>query len=657
MKLKKLSFPLVIALVISATACSSGSSSKEEKVVARPAANASEKKSNDWPSSVIKTDLATTPRTKNSAPQPLKDKRSTQTPNNGVLTPHATRDNSASKTGTTANVQVSWGKPAVVMPSDLCQLLGFNCSSLNFTQFYADSPTKYKMVAQIPNTSMKFSAGSGYSFAIDRTFLDVLVDGSSVRFEIYIETRLTIDGVVVPLSGFGRYIPERNTIDLGISANNLGLNNFLGIAGFTLNSITGQISFVGLAPNSQSFSISGTLPTFLRELGVSTNTPFTVAMEVGRTKTLAMSIGSQADGSPNIFNIHNTLTARYLAFSYSELGLVIAGVEYPQGYALAFDGKFKTVDVVVNGNVSFLPVLEYSIDFSISGFTLGGFVFESPTGTFERTDGQNYLRFNGGLTGYGITSRLIGAYDMSGYVELESTGQYTPLGVNLGQFSYKFKSTVLGFEAKGVQENVVGYGVMRGRAELFIKSYAGNRFGFHIFVGGGLQVPGFPSYGSMQSQMQIWNCRDINCATPEPVVHAKVWGSAKFYGDAQRNFDFSLDPNNWRFSHELGFWYDNTHRYDSNGFRIEARAQGTGKVVISDSGVQTGNGSIQSSAGFTIPRTTVPRVCTIFGCVGGGTATPESNISLGTGVGQNSQGFYIDVSGGSGVGGSRLYFS
>ena len=650
MKLKKLSFPLVIALVISATACSSGSStSKEEKVVA--------KKSDAWPSSVIKTDLAVKPRTKNTAPNPLKDKRSTQTPNNGVLTPHATNNNSGSKTGTTANIMVNSGKPAVVMPQDFCQLLGFNCSALNFTQFYVDSPTKYKAVAQIPNTSMKFSAGSGYSFAIDRTFLDVLVDGSSVTFEIYVETRLTIDGFVIPLRGHGRYSPERNAIDLGISANDLGLNNFLGISGFTLNSIASQISFIGAVPNSVSFSLSGTLPTFLRELGVSTSTPFTVAMEVGQAKTLAMSIGSQTAGSPNIINIQNTLTARYLAFSYSDLGLTIGGVEYPQGYALAFDGKFKDIDVVVNGNVSFLPVLEYSIDFSISGFTLGGFVFESPTGSLSRSGSTTSLTFNGGLTGYGITSRLIGAYDMSGYVELESTGQYTPLGVNLGQFSYRFKSNAQGFEAKGIQENV-SYGVMRGRAELFIKSYAGNKFGFHIFVGGGLQVPGWPSYGSMASQMQIWNCRDISCATPTPYIDAKVWGSTKFYGDQRRDFEFSIDPNNWHFSHEVGFWYDNTHRYTSNGFGVEARARGTGQIILRDSGVQIGNGSLQSSAGFTIPRTTTPRVCLPFvGCSGGGTLTPEQNISLGTGVGQNSQGFYIDVSGGSGAGGSRLYFS
>ena len=650
MKLKKLSFPLVIALVISATACSSGSStSKEEKVVA--------KKPNAWPSSIIKTDLAVKPRTKNTASNPLKDKRSTQTPNNGVLKPHATNNNSGTKTNTTANVQVSWGKPAVVMPSDFCQLLGFNCSALNFTQFYADSPTKYKMVAQIPNTSMKFSVGSGYSFAVERTFLDVLVDGSSVIFEIYVETRLTIDGVQIPLRGHGRYSPERNAIDLGISGNNLGLNNFLGITGFTLNSIASQISFIGTTPSSVSLALSGTLPTFLRELGVSPGTPFTAAMGVGQAKTIAFSVGSQTAGSPNIINIQNTLSARYIAFSYSDLGLTIDGVEYPQGFALAFDGKFGGVDVVVNGNVSFLPVLEYTIDFSISGFTLGGFVFESPTGTLSRSGSTTSLRFSGGLAGYGITTRLIGAFDMSGYVELESTGQYTPLGVNLGQFRFRFKSTPQGFEASGMQESVVGYGVMRGRAELKIKSYAGNRFGFHVIVWGNMAIPGWPSYGTMESGLHIWNCRDISCGTPDPVVHARMYGGTKFYGDIRRDFEFSLDPNNWNFSYNAAFWYDNTHRYDSNGFGVEARARGWATVNFSNTGVYLGSAYMSSSAGFTIPRTTVPRVCVFGQCVGGGTATPEQNISLGTGMGNDSRGFFIDVSGGSGVGGSRLYFS
>ena len=133
MKLKKLSFPLVIALVITATACSSGSSSKEEKVVA--------KKPNDWPSSILKTDLAAKPRTKNAAgdakkPNPNANKKSNQKKDNGVLTPHTPKDNSVSKTNTTVGVTVQTGQPPVVMPSDFCKLLGFECSALNFTQFY-----------------------------------------------------------------------------------------------------------------------------------------------------------------------------------------------------------------------------------------------------------------------------------------------------------------------------------------------------------------------------------------------------------------------------------------------------------------------------------------------------------------------------------------
>ena len=198
MKLKKLSFPLVIALVITATACSSGSSSKEEKVVA--------KKPNAWPSSYLKVDQAATsgevgtakPRTKNAAgdakkPNPNANKKSNQKKDNGVLTPHTPKDNSVSKTNTTVGVTVQTGRPAVVMPSDFCKLLGFECSALNFTQFYLESPTKFKAVAEIPNSSIKLPAGKGFAFTVLKTYLDVFVDGTSSYFEIFAKTQLKLN--------------------------------------------------------------------------------------------------------------------------------------------------------------------------------------------------------------------------------------------------------------------------------------------------------------------------------------------------------------------------------------------------------------------------------------------------------------------------------
>ena len=686
MKLKKLSFPLVIALVITATACSSGSSSKEEKVVA--------KKPNAWPSSYLKVDQGATsgevgtakPRTKNAAgdakkPNPNANKKSNQKKDNGVLTPHTPKDNSVSKTNTTVGVTVQTGQPPVVMPSDFCKLLGFECSALNFTQFYLYGPNNFKAVAEIPNSSIKLPAGKGFAFTVLKTYLDVFVNGPDSYFEIFAKTQIEVPGFLMPLDLRGRYTPAKNTIEVELMNNNVGLKNFLGVAGMDINSISGKFTIVGTTPAAIGVSLSGTLPTFLREMGVNPGTQFTTAIEFGTTGlTLGMSVGSQADGSADIFNIQNMLSARYLAFSYSTTGTTIGGVDYPEGFAIAFDGKFGGVPVVVNGVISFLP-LDINIDFAIGAFSIGGFEFEETLGTIARSDSKNSLTFSGGLKGYGVQGRLKGSFDAAGGIEMDAYGLYTPFGVNLGEYQFYLKSNAQGFEFKGIQTQSV-YGVMKGRAELFLKSYPGKKFGFHIFVGGGLEIPGWPSYGSIQNQLQIWNCRDIRCGTPDPVVHAKVWGSTQFYGDVRRDFEFSLDPNNWAFEKEVGFWFDKTLGYDSDDFEVDIRVRGTGQIIFSERGMRIGNGSLSSSAGFSFPSVHVPAVttptikvrmyklkCSWRGCrtigywveTGGQVITPAYTIpggtaSLGTTVGQDNRGFYVDVAAGSGADGSRVYF-
>ena len=693
MKLKKLSFPLVIALVISATACSSGSStSKEEKVVAKPATSTTAVLSNIWPSSELKVaDKATSekaattkPRVKNSAPpkaNPNKDKKSKQTNGNGVLTPHTPKDNSGTKTNTTVGVTVQSGRAPVVIPSDFCKLLGFECSALNFTQFYLEGPTKFKAVAEIPNSSIKLPAGKGFAFSVLKTYLDVFVDGTSSYFEIFAKTQIEVPGFIMPMDLRGRYTPAKNTIEVELMNNNLGLKNFLGVAGMDINAVSGKFTIVGTTPAAIGVSLSGTLPNFLKDMGVNPGTQFTTAIEFGTTGlTLGMSVGSQADGSADIFNIQNMLSARYLAFSYSTTGTTIGGVDYPEGFAIAFDGKFGGVPVVVNGVVSFLP-LDINIEFSIGAFSLGGFEFEETLGTFVRSDSKNSLTFSGGLKGYGVQGRLMGSFDAMGGIEMDAYGLYTPLGVNLGEYQFYLKSNAQGFEFKGIQTQSV-YGVMRGRAELFLKSYPGKKFGFHVFVGGGLQIPGWPQYGSIQNQLQIWNCRDIRCETPDNVVQAKVWGSTQFYGDARRDFEFSLDPNNWRFSFNAAFWYDKTLGYDSDDFEVDVRVRGWATVNFSESGVYLGSSYMSSSAGFSFPSINVPAVttptvkvrmyklkCTWRGCrtigywieSGGVVITPAYTIpggtaSLGAGIGNDSRGFFVDVAAGSGADGSRVYF-
>jgi len=659
MKLKKLSFPLVIALVISATACSSGSSSKEEKVAGKPTTNASKKKSDDWPSSILKTDLAVKPRTKNSAPSnPLKDKKSKQTYSNGVLTPTTPKDNSASKTNTTIGVTVQQGQAPVVMPSDFCKLLGFECSSLNFTQFYLYGPGNFKAVAEIPNSSIKLPAGEGFAFTVLKTYLDVFVNGADSYFEVFAKTQIEVPGFLMPMDLRGRYTPAKNSIEVELMNSNLGLKNFLGVAGLDINSISGKFTIIGTTPEAVGVSLSGTLPTFLRDMGVNPGTAFKVAIEVGTNGfTLGMAVGSQEDGSANIFNLQNILSARYLAFSYSTTGSTIGGVDYPEGFALAFDGKFGGVSVVVNGVISFLP-LEIEIDFSVGAYSIGGFEFEETLGTITRSDSKNSVTFSGGLNGYGVQGRMKGSFDALGGIELTAVGIYTPFGVNLGEYQFYMKANAQGFEFKGTQASSA-FGAMRGRSDLYIKSFPGKRFGFEVTVWGNLVIPGWPSYGTLESGMHIWNCKELKCIAPDTSITAKINGGTKFYGDVRRDFEINVDTRNWQWPEEYqDFWYDKSMGYDSNGFRVEAKARGWGSIWFTDRAVGFGQNYLSSSAGFTIPRTTTPRVCVpVVGCAGGGTLTPESNVSLGTGMGTDSRGFYVDVFGGSGVGGSRLYFS
>jgi hypothetical protein len=676
MKLKNLSLPLAVALLFTATACSSGSSSQEEK----PAA----KKSDVWPSSLLKTDLAVVkPRTKNAAPSsPLKDKKSKQTKDNGVLTPPVSKDNSASKTDVKVGVSVQTGRPPVLIPSDFCKLLGFDCASLNFTQFYLYGPTNFKAVAEIPNSSIKLPAGKGFAFTVLKTYLDVFVDGENSYFEIFAKTQVEVPGYILPIDMRGRYTPAKNTIEIELMNNNVGLKNFLGISGLDINSISGKVSFTGVTMSAVGISLGGTLPTFLKEIGVNPGTQFTTAIEVGYNGlTLGMSIGSQDDGSPNIFNFQNMLSARYMAFSYSTTGSTIGGVDYPEGFALAFDGKFSGVSVVVNGVISFIPITEFQIDFAIGGFSLGGFEFEDSIGTIARTDSKNSLSFSGGLAGYGVQARMKGSFDASGGIEMDALGLYTPFGVNLGEFKFYLKSNTQGFEFKGIQTNTV-MGVMRGRAELMMKSFPGKKFGFHVFVSGNLAIPGWPSYGTMWSQLQVWNCRDLLCGTPDNAASAKVWGATQFYGDVKRDFEFSIDPNNWKFSFNAAFWYDKTLGYDSDDFEIDVKVRGWATVNFSNTGVYLGNSYMSSSAGFSFPPINVPAVttptikvrayklkCTWRGCrsigywieTGGVVITPAYTIpggtaSLGAGIGNDSRGFFVDVAAGSGADGGRVYF-
>ncbi|MEY4633680.1 MAG: hypothetical protein RLZ18_1052, partial [Actinomycetota bacterium] len=311
MKLKQLSIPLLAALVFGTSACATGTET------APP---------------------TTAPRVKNAAITPPKQRVLKQDANTGVLANKSTNETPTRKpSNTSVGVAIqSTGNP-VLVPSDFCSIIEVDCKSLNFAQVEVTGTSSFIATAEIPNASIKLPAGDGYGFEVLKTAVKVVANGAQSAFALSADTKLSLSGSVIPLTLTGTYIPAEATVAVELTNNRVGLKNAMGIPGFDISSITGKTTFVGGVPKGVGFSVTGTVPTILKELGINPNTPFTAAFEVGVGVTLGMSFGSQADGSPNIFNLKNVLSARYVAFSYSTLGATIAGVEYPKGVAMSFD--------------------------------------------------------------------------------------------------------------------------------------------------------------------------------------------------------------------------------------------------------------------------------------------------------------------------------
>ena len=592
-----------------------------------------------------------------------------QNPGTGVLTVNMPRETSTiRRSNTTVGVRIQTTGNPVLVPSDFCTLVSIDCSSLDFAQVEVTGTNSFIATAVIPNGSVRLPSGDGFTFEITRTAVKVAVSGSKYDFSVTADTKLSLKGSVVPLVLTGTFVPSEATISIELTNPAVGLNNAMGIPGFTISSITGKTTLIGGVPKGVGFSVSGTVPEFLREMGINPNTQFTAAFEVGTGITLGMSFGSKAAGSPDIFKVKNVLSARYLAFSYSSLGSTIAGVKYPKGFAVSFDGKFGETSVVVDGNVSFAP-LQYNITFTIGAYSFGGFAFEQSTGEFVRDTTGLKVGFSGGLAGYGISARLKGSFDPYGGVELTAQGSFVPGGINLGNLNFRMAVTRTNVEflATGTQS----YGVITGSVTVGFKAFPGGKFGFALGLGSGLQIPGVPSFGSIEGSLSITNCPNMTCSAPTAAPTATLTGSSSFYNRPRQSFSVVVNPNGWSFSKDLSFSYDKNMSYSSNGFSIGARAWGNGSVNISNRGISFGKGSISASAGFTIPgipAITVPvtktRIYDVKGnywSYAGGEetspATPEVKVSLGASVGVDSRGFYVDVSGGRGANGSRLYFS
>lgn len=658
MKLKQLSIPLLAALVFGTSACATGTET------APP---------------------TTAPRVKNAAITPPKQRVLKQDANTGVLANKSTNETPTRKpSNTSVGVAIqSTGNP-VLVPSDFCSIIEVDCKSLNFAQVEVTGTSSFIATAEIPNASIKLPAGDGYGFEVLKTAVKVVANGAQSAFALSADTKLSLSGSVIPLTLTGTYIPAEATVAVELTNNRVGLKNAMGIPGFDISSITGKTTFVGGVPKGVGFSVTGTVPTILKELGINPNTPFTAAFEVGVGVTLGMSFGSQADGSPNIFNLKNVLSARYVAFSYSTLGATIAGVEYPKGVAMSFDGKFLDTSVVVDGNVSFAP-LEYNLQFNIGAFTVGGFEFDESFGQLTRDSSGLNVAFSGGLQGYGITARMKGVFDPVGGLELTGEGGFVPAGINMGSLKFNLVANTKGVKFIGTGTNK--FGVLTGATTVGFKSFPNRQIGFELGVSAGLQIPGMPSYGSVEGSLLVTNCPEMKCTSPQSVPAASISGTSSFYGSPKQSFTVAVDPNNWGFRKELSFNYDENMGYSSNGFSVGVRAWGNGSVTISNTGISFGKGSINASAGFETPDVRVPPITVVqtktrlyktvcsgpwyrvkcrqegyWSYAGGQTITPGYTIpgikvKLSASVGIDNRGFYVDVAGNDQAKGNRLYFS
>ena len=87
-------------------------------------------------------------------------------------------------------------------------------------------------------------------------------------FAVQADAEAVMFGSKVPMTLTGTFNTEDVSISLTLSNNKLGLNDMFGIPGLSISSISTQVKIIGVAPTCCLFSMTGTLPTFMKELGI-----------------------------------------------------------------------------------------------------------------------------------------------------------------------------------------------------------------------------------------------------------------------------------------------------------------------------------------------------------------------------------------------------
>ena len=611
------------------------------------------------------------------APKP----KSATDPTGGVFAVPVTDTSKRTPSGTTTKLSVVGFKESTLVPNDLCKILSVSCASLNFVNVTVTGPNAFTASAEIPKTAFAFPG-----MTISNTRLTVAVEGAAATFAVQADAEAVMFGTKVPMTLTGTFNTEDVSISLTLSNNKLGLNDMFGIPGLSISSISTQVKIIGVVPTCCLFSMTGTLPTFMKELGINPQSKIRVTSSMGSYPSIVgMSVGSQDPGSPDIFSIKNVLSAQYIAASLSALPAQIDGVTYPQGLAMAFDGMFANTPVSVAGNL--VTPYEWSLDFNIGAFKVGGFQLDETVGSISKTKTELGLMINGGIKGYGLDARLKGSFDVFGGLVIEGESSFKPgAGIDLGTTKLKMgaKFTKSGAPTAEFTGQVItpNYGFMQGSGKIGFKAYE-KGIAYLLEVEGKVGVPGLPGFADITGGLKVTNCENFKCSQPLVVPAAYLTGSASFYKQPRQSFSIGVNPANWSFREELRFDFNRELKTSGSGFEIGMGVSGKGSVVITEKGVTLGNGNLGAKAWLKTPdtravysaRTQTRLYRTVCGgpwyrikCrqegywsyAGGHLIFPAIrgiNINIGAEVGIDNGRFYVATGRNQWAGAQKLYFS
>ena len=627
---------------------------------------------------------------KNSTPNSQPDETKTTTapkpksatdPTGGVFAVPVTDTSKRTPSGTTTKLSVVGFKESTLVPNDLCKILSVSCASLNFVNVTVTGPNAFTASAEIPKTAFAFPG-----MTISNTRLTVAVEGAAATFAVQADAEAVMFGSKVPMTLTGTFNTEDVSISLTLSNNKLGLNDMFGIPGLSISSISTQVKIIGVAPTCCLFSMTGTLPTFMKELGINPQSKIRVTSSMGSYPSIVgMSVGSQDEGSPDIFSIKNVLSAKYIAASLSALPAQIDGVSYPQGLAMAFDGMFANTPVSVAGNL--VTPYEWSLDFNIGAFKVGGFQLDETVGSISKTKTELGLMINGGIKGYGLDARLKGSFDVFGGLVLEGESSFKPgAGIDLGTTKLKMgaKFTKSGAPTAEFTGQVItpNYGFMQGSGKIGFKAYD-KGIAYLLEVEGKVGIPGLPGFADITGGLKVTNCENLKCSQPLVLPAAYLTGSASFYKQPRQSFSIGVNPAGWTFREEFRFDFNKELKTSGSGFEIGMGVSGKGSVVISEKGVTLGNGNLGAKAWLKTPDTravysarTQTRlyrtVCSgpwyrikcrqegYWSYAGGHLIFPAIrgiHINIGAQVGIDNGRFYVSTGGNQYAGAQKLYFS